>query len=217
MPQTALVFGSTGLIGKHLVSLLQQDADWERVICVTRRPTQSSDAKTVQVIADAESLHSVAPQLAADCVFCCLGTTQKIAGGREGFRRVDYDYVLQCASLAREQGARRLLLVSALGARADAHNFYARVKGEVEQAIAELGYEALDVLRPSLLLGERTDTRPVEHIAGRILPKLGFLFSGPRARYRPIAATQVARAMAAIAKQDADGLHFYESDRLASY
>ncbi len=217
MTQTALVFGSTGLIGKQLVALLADDPHWTRVTCVTRRPMASKQSKVVQVIADAESLQSVASQLAADCVFCCLGTTQKIAGGREGFRRVDYDYVLQCATLARQQGARRLLLISALGASASSPNFYSRVKGEVEIAVTGLGYETVDILRPSLLLGDRAERRPVEHLFGQLIPKLSFLMNGRLKRYRPITATQVAKAMTKIARTPSNGTSIYSSDELATY
>jgi uncharacterized protein YbjT (DUF2867 family) len=129
-------------------------------------------------------------------VYIALGTTIKVAGSQAAFRAVDFDLVVQVARAARSAGARRLAVVSALGADARSRVFYNRVKGEAEQALATLGYESLVIARPSLLLGDRAalgqTTRRGEVLAARLLgPVLGWV----PASVRPIAAGVVAKAM----------------------
>ena len=149
-----------------------------------------------------------------DDVFCCLGTTMKRAGSEEAFRRVDFTYVHELARLASRHGASRFLLVSALGANSRSRVFYNRVKGEVEEAVRKLPFDGVHIFRPSLLLGERRESRPGERFAILAARALGFMFVGPLGRYRPIAARAVAVAMIRIAKDAARGVHVYESDRI---
>ncbi|MBO9413445.1 MULTISPECIES: NAD-dependent epimerase/dehydratase family protein [unclassified Ruegeria] len=216
MSGTALVFGGTGLVGRALVDLLIRDERWERVVCVDRKPIRYEGHKVVQVLADKGSIEAVATNLCADTVFCCLGTTQKVAGSREAFREIDHDYVLQCARIAYRKGATRFLLVSSMGARIGSISYYAHVKGETERDLARIGYPAVDILRPSLLLGDRLDHRFKEKWAGRIMPHFNFLLCGPLKKYRPIKASQVARAMGTIAHTAANGVTVYTSDKLES-
>ena len=217
MPRKALVFGATGLVGRQLTTMLVRDPAWDEVICVVRRQADFGGEPVTQVIAEPSTIDQVAAQLAADVVFCCLGTTQKTAGGREGFRRIDRDYVLKCAALARRQGATRLLLVSSVGAKVGSSSFYAHVKGETERDVAQLGYPSVDILRPSLLLGERNERRLREEIGGRILSRFRFLFIGPLRNFRPISAAQVARAMMGIAQSDHSGVLVHAGDALEGH
>lgn len=147
-----------------------------------------------------------------DVAFCCLGTTIKRAGSREAFRAVDHDAVVAFGRRARAAGARHLLAVTALGADARSSIFYNRVKGEAEASLAGLGFEALTVLQPSLLLGERQESRPGEHaaiIAARALaPLIGWLPS------RPIEALTVARAMMRLGLEPARGTRIVKNAEL---
>jgi len=138
-----------------------------------------------------------------DDVFCAIGTTMKKAGSREAFRHVDFELPLRVAELATSVGAKRIALVSSVGASARSSNFYLRTKGELEDALAALPLAALHVFRPSLLLGDRAESRPGEAIAS-VLSRAtrGLLVRGLR-KYRPIDADLVARAMvAAMVGQD---------------
>lgn len=214
MTKTALLLGGTGLIGGHLLKLLINDPEWDRIVALTRRPLGTGSGKIIDVIGDPVNLDNVASELVADTVFCCLGTTHKKAGSREAFRRIDYDYVLHCAEIAHRNGAKRFLLVSSIGAKAGSPSYYSHVKGEVERDLAAVGFETLDILQPSLLLGERKEHRFMEDWAGRILPALSFFLAGPLRKYRPIEAEQVARAMHAIAAEEQQGIVVYQHDKL---
>jgi uncharacterized protein YbjT (DUF2867 family) len=152
-----------------------------------------------------------------DDAFCALGTTIKTAGSRDAFRRVDFGYVVVFVRAARAAGARRLMLVSAIGASAHSALFYLRVKDETEEAVAALGYPALHIFRPGLLLGRRAESRPREALAMALAPFLNPLMLGPAKAYRAIPADTVAAAMIAAASMQRTGrnIHTY-ADMMAS-
>jgi uncharacterized protein YbjT (DUF2867 family) len=213
--KTALIAGATGLVGSALVAELLADANYGRVVALVRRPLTITHPKLVQVTVDFDRLDQYQDALQGDDLFCCLGTTIKKAGSQAAFRRVDYDYPLQLGRLARQQGVRQFLVVSALGASPRSRVFYNRVKGELEEALADLGLPALHIFRPSLLLGERSEQRPGERIAIALSRPLTPLLVGPLRKYRPIAAAAVARAMRRVALRAERGVHAYESDQIA--
>lgn len=217
MTKTALVFGGTGLIGRHLLNQLIEDDSWDQIIAVTRRSLNTGSEKVIEVIADPSTIEDVADQLVADTVFCCLGTTQKSAGGRENFRKIDHDYILRCAEITRQNGANTFMLVSSIGAKVGSQSYYAHVKGETERDLANVGFETLDILQPSLLLGNRAERRLKEEIGGVVLPIFSVLLAGPLRRLRPILGEQVAKAMAAIAKTARSGTNVYTYDALVKH
>jgi uncharacterized protein YbjT (DUF2867 family) len=196
----ALLVGATGLVGQHCLRLLMQDPAVGTVRVLVRRPMVVDSPKVQVCVADFERLESHVDWLQADWVFCALGTTIAKAGSRAAFRQVDFDYPLQVAQLAKAQGAKRFLLVSATGADAKSKVFYSRVKGELEEAIAALGFESVTFARPSLLVGERDEVR----IAERIGLKFGWLMPE---RYRPVQASQVAQGLVNAAISARPGVH----------
>jgi uncharacterized protein YbjT (DUF2867 family) len=151
-----------------------------------------------------------------DDIFCCLGTTLKKAGSQEAFRRVDLDYVVNAASFAKRHSAHHFLMVSAVGADARSRVFYSRVKGEAESAVAKLGIESISIFRPSFILGPREESRLGERLGMGVAAALSFAMVGPLTKYRPIAATTIARAMIAVAATPAPGVTVYEFDRMAT-
>lgn len=210
MARTALIAGSTGLIGQSLLQKLLDSADYGRVIAVTRKPLGLSHPKLANPTSDFDSLQPLQAQLAADDVYCCLGTTTAKAGGRAGLERVDYHMVLDLARTARTAGGKQFLVVSAVGSSLRSPAFYSRVKARMERSVAEAGYPTVHVLRPSLLLGHRAESRPAEEIAQLLTPLLGPLCVGPLARYHPVTAERVAQAMLVLALRPAVGVNFHE-------
>jgi uncharacterized protein YbjT (DUF2867 family) len=214
--RSAVVLGATGLVGGHCLDLLLADGGWERVTVVGRRPIARENPRLVQRVVDFDRLDDDADAFAADDVFCCLGTTIKDAGSREAFRRVDHDYPVAAARLAVERGARRFLLVSALGADPRSRVFYNRVKGETERDVSALGFEGVAIFRPSLLLGDRERRRTGEAFAQTIFPALSPLLIGPLRKYRAVHAATVARALVRVARDGFRGIRILESDEIAA-
>lgn len=211
------VAGSTGLVGASLLEQLLGQPEVTQVTALVRRPHWAPRPKLTELVVDFDQLEG-SPALAGRPVShaaCCLGTTIKKAGSQAAFRRVDFDYVLGFARAARQAGARSFLLVSALGANATSSVFYNRVKGEVEDALAELGFPALHILRPSLLLGERAEHRPGERFASALGRPLGHLLFGRLKKYAPIEGSDVARALSRLALDPRQGRFVHESDELA--
>ena len=212
--KTALVAGSTGLIGNQLLQLLLEDNYYDVVKAISRKPLEITHPKLENIVLDFDRMAEHHDKLKADDVFCCLGTTIKKVKTKEKFRKVDFDYPVDLANLAKANGAEQYLLVSALGADKKSSIFYNQVKGEVEEAIREVGFKSCQIFRPSLLMGNRSESRSGED-AGKVFFKyLGFLVP---AKYKGIDSIKVARAMQKIAAQRKPGTHIYESRELQAY
>nr|WP_145551770.1 nucleoside-diphosphate sugar epimerase [Variovorax boronicumulans] len=188
-----LLAGATGLVGREILALLLADRRVAAVHTLGRRAPPTPHAKLHHHPSDLRSIPALPP---LDSAFIALGTTIKVAGSQQAFRAVDHDAVLAVARATRAAGARRLGLVSAMGADAGSRVFYNRVKGEVEQAVAQIGFESLVVARPSLLVGDRgplgQPARRGEVVGEAISRWLRPLIP---ANYRPIRAADVARAL----------------------
>jgi uncharacterized protein YbjT (DUF2867 family) len=212
--KTALVVGATGLIGGHCVRLLLDHDAYEQVKILVRRPVEISHPKLSVIIADFDDMECHAGDLAADDVFCALGTTIGKAGSEEAFRKVDFDYTIKIASLLEHANARQFLLVSAMGANPRSKVFYNRVKGDVEEALRRIPFETIQVFRPSMLLGKRKEWRTGERIGGAVMSVLNPAFFGSMKKWRAIEASSVARAMIIAAQTASPGFHIYMSDMI---
>lgn len=203
-----LVAGATGLVGRALVERLQRDPRVASLALLQRRAATDGTARMQRHVVDFEALERAPAALfAADAAFCALGTTIRVAGSQAAFRRVDHDYVVGFARRARDGGAMRFGLVSALGADPRSRVFYNRVKGETEAALRALGFELLAIARPSLLLGARDEFRLGERLMtplGRWLPR----------RWRAIEAAQVARALIEATLAPGQGVRVLENGEL---
>jgi uncharacterized protein YbjT (DUF2867 family) len=201
----AVVAGSTGLVGTRLLELLVRAPEYALVIALSRRvPSLAARAPLQWRPADFERLDKVLADIrGSDAkpldVFCALGTTIKSAGSQQAFRRVDFDYVLRVGQWARSAQARRLILVSALGADPASRVFYNRVKGDAEQALGSLGLPSLVVLRPSLLDGDRKEVRPGERFALTLVRPVRVLL--PKT-IRPVRDIDVAASMLRAAREE---------------
>ena len=199
--------GGTGLVGRALLRQLAADPAFAPVTALGRRPAGVPGVRDVQV----EAPRAADVPEGAEAAFCCLGTTIRKAGSEEAFRAVDHGLVLAFARACRERGVRQFHVVSALGADAGSRVFYNRVKGEMERDVRAVGSPVACVYRPSLLLGERAESRPGERVgilAAKALRPLLPL------KWRGIPAEVVARAMARRAKDAPEGFHVHGSDEL---
>jgi len=206
-----LLAGATGLVGSHLLRLALADARITEVIAPVRRALSTTHPKLLAPVVDYDALPEDAPWWQADAVVCALGTTMKAAGSQAAFRKVDHDYPLAVARCARAHGTPTYVLNSASGANAQSRFFYNRVKGELEQALAGMGFTSLTSARPGLIGGERRESRPAERAALLALTALGPLL--PR-RWRICPAQTIARAMLDAALQGRAGVHVLPAETL---
>ena len=208
-----LVAGGSGLIGSALLAQLAADPAQPELHALLRRKLPALPARVQQHAVDFAALPARLP--AADDAYCCLGTTIKVAGSEAAFRAVDFDAVLAFARAAHAAGVRRFAVVSALGASKTSGVFYNRVKGEMEAALAGIGFDSLVIARPSLLAGDRgrlgQPVRAGERIGLWLTAPFGALI--PKS-VRPIKADTVAGGMIKALAQARPGVRIVESGEL---
>jgi uncharacterized protein YbjT (DUF2867 family) len=215
--KTALVIGSSGLIGSQLVIQLLSNPNFEKVIVFNRRPCLILHPKIEEHIIDFNDLKPIEPFIKGDVMFCTMGTTIKKAGSKEAFRLVDVVYPEQFAQMALQNQVKQFLLISSLGANLESSNFYLKTKGEIETYLQQSAFISISILRPSLLLGDRKEFRFGEKLATYILPVLSLFLIGPLKKYKAIDAKTVAKAMVNIALQNKPGFTIYPSDELQTF
>ncbi|MGJ5816897.1 oxidoreductase [Paludibaculum fermentans] len=194
----AVLAGSTGLTGRYLREVLDEDAYYDEVQALTRQ--DGLDTLEASQLPGATHL------------FCCLGTTIKAAGSQAAFRQVDFDFVVRFARAGKEAGARRMMVVSSVGADARSGTFYLRVKGEMEEALSGMGFESLHIFRPSVLQGHRAQARTGEGWSIRFLRAVEWAMAGGLRKYRPMPVGVLASAMAVAGERGATGRHVYDFD-----
>lgn len=202
-----LIAGASGLIGRELIKQLPAEHE---LTLLCRKPGKEAHH---WLPVDFDDLASVTLPRPVDIAFCALGTTRKEAGSAEAFRRVDLDYVIAFAELARRHSCQRLIVVSSMGASARSPALYPRTKGEMEQALLAQSWPRLAIVRPAMLLGDRQPPRRSEQIFQTIYPLFRPLLVGKLARWRAIEASQVAHAMIALSRQPA-GSEIVENEQL---
>ena len=212
--KTALIAGSTGLIGSDLLKLLVENTEYEKIHVLVRREIQVESPKIITHIINFDELDVFDAGISPDHVFCTLGTTIKKAKTRENFRKVDYDYVLALGKMVKKKNTAKFLMVSSLGANAKSMIFYNRVKGEIEKALTELNLEHLFIFRPSLLMGNRQEHRSGEKTITSVYKVINPIFAGKLKKYKGIQSIQVARALIETALHNNNPFKIFESDEI---
>lgn len=207
--KVALLAGASGLTGGYVLEALLEAADFGRVIAVTRRPLPRESPRLANRIVQFERLEAQLKGVTCEVALCCLGTTIARAGSRENFREVDVDCVVAFARAALAARAQRFVVMSSAGADPQSRNFYLRTKGEMEQELQGLGFAALDILQPGLLLGWRREMRPLELAAMALMPLMNPFLGGKRAAFRGISARTVAAAMVGATRSGRKGVQRY--------
>lgn len=212
--RTALLAGASGLVGTQLLQDLLEGQQYSKVKVLVRSPLSTEHPRLEQIVVDYDNLDSYMEHFNVDAVYCCLGTTIKKAGSQEAFKRVDLEYPLTLAKLAKQNRVQRFLMVTAVGANRRSRNFYSRVKGEVEEGLMSIGLPSLHIFRPSLLLGDRQEFRLGEKLAIMLNPLLKLILRGGLRKFKPILAADVARAMAKKGQTSEKGCFIYESHQI---
>ena len=213
---TAVVIGATGLIGNSLVKQLVNDSTFSKITILVRTWDDFSHPKLEVIPVNFNNLDELRTKLpTGNTIFCCIGTTQKkVKGDKDAYRKIDFDIPVNLAQLGIEKGYRQYVLVSAVGANRRSSNFYLRLKGQVEEAICELPFEAITIFRPSVLIGNRNEKRIGERIGIALVKTFSFLLTGKRSIYKAIQADEVARAMLLSATINKKGITINHYDEI---
>ncbi len=207
--KTAIVLGASGLVGTELVHQLLNSSEFEKVKIFVRRTLEITHPKLKEHIIDFDNLSFWKQDLIGDSLFSCMGTTIKTAGSKEKQYLVDFTYPYNCIEAAIDNGTKQIILVSSIGAKATSSNFYLRMKGELEEAIKKLNPENFIIFRPSILDGNRVESRPAEYKAiqiMRILGKLPFLKKYAPTRVKDMAASMIKKNL-----ENKEGIKVLES------
>lgn len=210
---TATLIGATGLIGSQVLQELLQDPYFNTIRILVRRPLDMAHPKLEKKIVDFNDSDSILVALSnSDVVFCAIGTTnKKVKGDKETYRKIDFDIPVKLARFCKMIGCEKFVLVSSVGANSKSINFYTKLKGEVEDALKEIGLKSFHIMRPSLLLGDRKEFRLGEDASKIFMTVFSFLIP---AKYKAIRAKDVAKAMIAAAKRNEEGIFIYEGASL---
>lgn len=217
MGKTALILGATGLVGGACLARLLKDDSFEKVVALTRTPLAVKHTKLLNAVVDFNHPDSYVEYCIGDVLFSAMGTTIGKAGSKDAFLKVDYTYPYEVAMAAKQNGVDTHVLVSSLGADAGSSIFYSKVKGKLEQDISRLGFTTNIILQPSILLGERKESRPMERVGQAFVQKCSFLFVGPLAQYKGVKAETVAIAMIKLAKGNYKGKLVVENQELFTF
>jgi len=213
LERKAMVIGATGLVGELLVRHLLAHPAYSLVRILVRRALELQHPKLEQHIVDWEQLENQGELFdGIDDLYCCLGTTIKKAGSQENFRQVDYHYPVRAATLAKQHGVPQMMVISSMGASAGSRVFYSRTKGEMEDALSDIGFQSLHIFRPSLILGDRNEKRFGEQMAAHAMKLLDRWMKGRADKYRAVHAATIAQAMTNIALVQAKGNHVYSNE-----
>ncbi|GAF11415.1 oxidoreductase [Bacillus sp. JCM 19046] len=194
----ALIIGASGLVGSHLIRELLSNDQYAQVTALVRKPLGLTHPKLQEHIIDFDRLEEEYPDVHADDVFCCLGTTIKKAKTKKKMYTIDVEYPYTVARLARARGMQHLLLVSSVGANPHSRFFYSRIKGELEDKLIALNLPSLSIFRPSLLVGDRAEFRFGEKLATRFYQAVSPVLPTSLKATIGIEASTVAKAMVRV-------------------
>ena len=199
MEKTAILLGATGLTGSLLLDLLLEDERYKTIKVFTRTPLAFKHPKIVNFTGDVIALERFENDFTGDEVFCCIGTTAKKTPDRQMYRQIDYGIPVKAAELCKKNKIPTFVVVSALGADAQSSIYYSRTKGEMEEAVLGIKLKDTYILRPSLIIGNRKEKRMAESLASSFFKIAAPIMTGPLKKYAPNKATDIAKAMLAVA------------------
>ena len=212
----AVLFGGTGLTGGCILDLLNNDSDFKSIIVVSRKTLTHSSNKISNKVIDFSNPFEIESCIKKDSiVFSCIGTTQaQVKGDKKKYRAIDFDITLNIAHACKKLNAKKFLFISSGGANSSSSNFYLKLKGEIEDAVMKVKNNSLFILKPSLLLGRRNNSRFIENIGQIIMPLFSILL--PES-IKAIDATTVAKCMLELSKSNMSNLNIIENKEILSY
>ena len=206
--KTALIFGSTGLVGNNLLTLLIKDDYYTAIKIFVRSKININDPKVEIINLDFNKLSEYSHLIKGDDCFFCIGTTKKQTPNNDEYRNIEYNFPVNIGKIAKNNNVRSFMYVSSLGSNPNTKNTYLKNKGEAEEFLKKLNFSQLSIIRPSFLLGDRKEFRLGEIIGKKIFKKLSFLFQGSLRKFRAIESKNVAKAMIVISKNNYQDIYF---------
>lgn len=204
MNKTAIILGATGLTGNILLNKLLGDNRYRNIKIFTRSPLRYENPKVTEILCDLLDVDSYKDNFFGDEVFCCIGTTVKKTPDKEFYKKIDYGIPVNSAKLCKQTGIDTFIVMSSMGANAKSSIFYNRTKGEMEDAVLEHNIKNTYILRPSIIGGNRNESRIGEKIGTVLMKILNPLFVGSLRKYRIIDAEIIAKAMIELANNKID-------------
>ena len=212
----AVLFGGTGLTGGCILNLLKNDSDYKSIIVVSRKTFTHSSNKISNKVIDFSDPVEIESCIKKDSiVFSCIGTTQaQVKGDKKKYREIDFDITLNIANACKKLNAKKFLFISSGGANSSSSNFYLKLKGEIEDAVIKTKNNSLFILKPSLLLGKRNNSRFMENIGQIIMPLFSILL--PES-IKAVKATSVAKCMLELSKSERSNLNIIENKEILTF
>jgi uncharacterized protein YbjT (DUF2867 family) len=210
--KTAVIAGASGMVGSALLPILLHSDEYGKVISLGRKKLALEHPKLLQIQTDFSDLSVLNEH--CDHVYCCLGTTIRVAGSQERFIQVDHDFPLALAKATLRLGALSFTVITAIASDENSRWFYSRVKGKLENELKQLGFKNLNILRPSMLLGPRKEFRPAEWISKLIMVLFSWLIP---AKYKAVKDTAVAKCMMNAGLQNIQGDFIIENAEIVRF
>ena len=215
--KTALLFGSSGLVGSHLLNQLIKDTNYSKIKLFVRSVLKISDPKVEIIKTNFNSLENHKEDIKGDDCFFCIGTTKKNSPDKDDYRKVELDIPKEIAQIAKSNLVKSFIFVSALYANPKSLGNYVKFKGLVEEELKELNFPKLAILRPSFLMGDRKEKRVGEKIGIFVFKLLSPLLLGPLKKMRPIHSETVARAMIIVIQNDIQKTTFESNEIVETF
>ena len=212
--KTALVFGSSGLVGSHLVRLLNKNSIYEKIKLFVRSTSEIKTSKIEIINTDFNNLSNHKEDINGDDCFFCIGTTKKNTPDQDEYRRIEYDIPVEIAKIAKSNSINSFFYVSSGFADSKSSSAYLKNKGQVEEELIKLNFSILGIMRPSFLVGNRKEKRPGEEVGIFFFKIFSPLLLGPLKKMRPIQSEKVAKVMIKIANENLKKTIF-ESNEIA--
>ena len=212
--KTALVFGSSGLVGSHLVRLMNKNSNYEKIKLFVRSTSEIKTSKIEIINTDFNNLSNHKEDINGDDCFFCIGTTKKNTPDKDEYRRIEYDIPVEIAKIAKSNSINSFFYVSSGFADPKSSSAYLKNKGQVEEELIKLNFSILGIMRPSFLVGNRKEKRPGEEVGIFFFKIFSPLLLGPLKKMRPIQSEKVAKAMIKVANENLKKTIF-ESNEIA--
>ena len=207
MDKKVVIIGATGLIGSALLKQLIQASEVSEIRIFVRRSLPNLPEKVKQIVTDFLDLSLLKEEVIGDVIYCCVGTTRKKTPDLKDYRNIDFGINIGMAKLGKENGIPTVHLISAIGASTSSRIFYSKLKGEIEEAMKELKFDNCYIYQPSILIGARTESRPMEYLSQKLCPFFDLFMLGSLKDYHSISATSIAKFMHRILSQEEAGVH----------